>query len=154
MEKIMDNTCTTQIVKSGYARSHDTYEFIPLTLDNWKERKEGYQWAALDRSGNLRHIKITSIKTWKTRPNVVVHWKYGLYEYGYTDITEHGMIGVTLGFARRTYQSESGQAAIFILLAFVAIVICLYLCYSAVSELAGTQSLFSTLLNGIAEVAK
>jgi hypothetical protein len=35
----------------------------------------------LDRYGDIAQVKITSIKTWKTRPNIEVHCKYGMYEY-------------------------------------------------------------------------
>jgi hypothetical protein len=28
-------------------------------------------------------VKITSVKTWKRDPAIQVHWKYGLYDYGY-----------------------------------------------------------------------
>jgi hypothetical protein len=35
-----------------------------------------------DDNGRIAEVKITSVKTWKTRPDVGVGWKYGLYEYG------------------------------------------------------------------------
>ena len=37
----------------------------------------------LDQYGKIGEVKITSVKTWKTRPGYAdVHWKYGMYEYG------------------------------------------------------------------------
>jgi hypothetical protein len=35
-------------------------------------------------TGYVHVVTITSVKTWKRRPDVEVHWKYGLYEYGVT----------------------------------------------------------------------
>lgn len=41
----------------------------------------------LDRNGQVCQVSITSVKTWKTRPDVRIGWKYGLYEYGQELIT-------------------------------------------------------------------
>lgn len=41
----------------------------------------------LDLQGNIAEVKITSIKTWKTRPEIEVHCKYGMYEYFSDTIT-------------------------------------------------------------------
>lgn len=41
----------------------------------------------IDKYGDIREVKITSVKTWKTRPDIEVRWKYGLYEYGAELIT-------------------------------------------------------------------
>lgn len=35
----------------------------------------------LDRAGRIARVAITSVKTWKTRPEVEVHCKYGMYEF-------------------------------------------------------------------------
>lgn len=35
----------------------------------------------IDRHGNIARVAITSVKTWKTRPDVEVRCKFGLYEY-------------------------------------------------------------------------
>ncbi len=35
----------------------------------------------LDKYGKVATVKITSIKTWKTRPEIEIHCKYGMYEY-------------------------------------------------------------------------
>lgn len=44
----------------------------------------------LDRYGKIARVKITSVKTWKTRPNEIeVHCKFGLYEYFTLSIDEH-----------------------------------------------------------------
>lgn len=42
---------------------------------------------AIDRHGRIANVKITSVKTWKTRPDVRVGWKFGLYEFGQELIT-------------------------------------------------------------------
>lgn len=41
----------------------------------------------LDRNGRVARVAITSVKTWKTRPDVRIGWKFGLYEYGNDLIT-------------------------------------------------------------------
>lgn len=43
---------------------------------------------ALGKDGKVANVKITSLKTWKTRPDVKVGWKFGLYEYGQELITK------------------------------------------------------------------
>lgn len=123
------------LVKSGYSKDKTQFDFTPLTLESWKTPPaecDHYDIMALDRSGNARRIKITSIKTWKTRPDVEIHWKYGLYEFGITTLTPSGYTGVTLGYAIRqpaSHPTESGQMIIMamaglllILLALLAIV--------------------------------
>jgi hypothetical protein len=36
----------------------------------------------LDKNGNYRKVRITSVKLWKTKSmNCEIHCKYGLYEY-------------------------------------------------------------------------
>jgi hypothetical protein len=35
----------------------------------------------LDRAGRIAQVKITSVETWKRKPDVIVHCQYGLYEY-------------------------------------------------------------------------
>ena len=42
----------------------------------------------LDRQGKIANVKITSVKTWKTRPDELeVHCKFGLYEYFVVTVT-------------------------------------------------------------------
>jgi hypothetical protein len=36
--------------------------------------------------GDVIHTKVTSIKTWKKRPEIEIHLKYGLYKYAETTI--------------------------------------------------------------------
>ena len=36
----------------------------------------------MDDKGKIAEVSITSKKTWKTRPEIEIHWKFGLYEYG------------------------------------------------------------------------
>jgi hypothetical protein len=31
-------------------------------------------------------VRITSIKTWKRKPDIEVHWQYGLYRFGYETV--------------------------------------------------------------------
>lgn len=44
--------------------------------------KRPYHVHATDQAGRIVDLKITSVKTWKTRPEAEIHWKYGLYEFG------------------------------------------------------------------------
>lgn len=41
-----------------------------------------------DNYGRIGQVKILSVQTWKTRPDVKVSWKYGLYDYGKELITQ------------------------------------------------------------------
>lgn len=42
----------------------------------------------LDNRGYIAQVKITSVKTWRTRSDVHVHCKYGLYEFFVIKITD------------------------------------------------------------------
>jgi hypothetical protein len=57
-----------------------TRSFLQLTSDEAKTLSGHVLF--VDRYGDVRKAKVTSVKTWKTRPGCVeVHLKYGLYEY-------------------------------------------------------------------------
>lgn len=72
----------TFVATSRYDRSskpeEKNYRF--LSLQECKELK--YHALAIGRDGRIANVKITSVKTWKTRPNVKIGWKFGLYEFG------------------------------------------------------------------------
>ena len=64
------------------------------TLHNWEyltadecKKLSGY-CCIVDWKGDVARVKITKVKTWKTRSDIEVHWKFGLYEYGITLITD------------------------------------------------------------------
>lgn len=40
----------------------------------------------ISNQGDVKHVKITSVKTWKKRGEIQIGLKYGLYEYAYTTI--------------------------------------------------------------------
>ena len=90
---------TPYLVKSGYSKDKTVYQFTGLTLENWKTRPANSELMAVDKNENLRRVRMTSVKTWKTRQDIRIGWKYGLYEYGYTTITDSGQEGVILGWA-------------------------------------------------------
>jgi hypothetical protein len=90
---------TTMLVQSGYSKDKTVYQFTGLTLDNWRTLPDNCELMALDKNEKLRRVKMTSVKTWKTRSDVRIGWKYGLYEYGYTTLTADGQEGVILGWA-------------------------------------------------------
>lgn len=57
------------------------YEF--LTFEECKNLGSESHCHILDNNGKIAQVKITSVKTWKTRPNeLLIGWKFGLYEYG------------------------------------------------------------------------
>lgn len=55
-----------------------SYRF--LTLEECKSL-HGHS-LVIDRNGKIANVAITSIKTWKTRQDVQIGWKFGLYEFG------------------------------------------------------------------------
>jgi len=59
-----------------------------LTLNECKALDSGNHAQILDQFGRVAEVKITSVKTWKTRPDVQIGWKFGLYEYGKELITQ------------------------------------------------------------------
>jgi hypothetical protein len=60
-------------------------EYRFLTLEECKKLSSHAE--AMDQHGRIARVAITSIKTWKTRIDVLVGWKFGLYEYGKELIT-------------------------------------------------------------------
>ena len=38
-------------------------------------------YESLDRNGKVANVKVTSIKTWKTRSDIEVHCQFGKYEH-------------------------------------------------------------------------
>ena len=79
------------LVKSGYDRSKkpELFNVRQVTFQEALAARNTYNIGAIDLNGNWRKIKITSVKTWKRRPaDCEVHWKYGLYEYGYTSFID------------------------------------------------------------------
>jgi hypothetical protein len=53
------------------------------TAKNLKKGQEVYSKTMKNADGTPRMAKVTSVKTWKTRPDeVLVKTKRGLYEYG------------------------------------------------------------------------
>lgn len=70
---------------SRYDKKSTEKEYRLLTLEECK--KLSGHCDVIDRNGKIAHVKITSLKTWKTRQDVKVGWKFGLYEYGQELIT-------------------------------------------------------------------
>jgi hypothetical protein len=64
-------------------KTPDKYTFTPVSVS---DIRSGQTYYTPDDAGRMATVKITSVKTWKTRPDVEVHWKYGLYEYGHETI--------------------------------------------------------------------
>lgn len=74
-----------------------------LTIAQAKAIRPGtmlYSTRSYNKKGQPHAAKVTSIKTWKTRPlDVLISWKHGLYTYGKTDQTQLDQWALTLGEA-------------------------------------------------------
>ena len=76
------------------------YEF--LNLAECKNLRDSC--LIVDPQGKIANVRITSLKTWATRQDVQIGWKFGLYEYGKELITtdENQMF-----FVRKVESTES-----------------------------------------------
>ena len=79
----------TVTAKSGYAnRQKDPERTYPImTSEQARKLYSGAHVSFLDRNDTVRTAKVTSVKTWKTRPDVEIHIKYGMYENAITTFT-------------------------------------------------------------------
>lgn len=57
------------------------HNFDLLSWDEIKAIKTGDTILILDRHECAAPVKVTSVKTWKRRPDVDIHCKFGLYEF-------------------------------------------------------------------------
>lgn len=57
------------------AYEHMTYEQLHPILTHTSHIQ------ILDKNGDVARVKITSVKTWKRKPDILVSCKFGLYEY-------------------------------------------------------------------------
>jgi len=64
-------------------------KYRALTLDEMKNLVVGSRIPFIARGNVIKQIKVTSVKTWKTRRDVHVGLKYGLYEFGYSELIDH-----------------------------------------------------------------
>lgn len=78
----MENTTFKSTLRSDKRAKPEWREYRHLTFDEC--RKLSNHALYIDRQGKIASVKITTIKTWKTRPEIEVHCKFGLYEY-FTD---------------------------------------------------------------------
>ena len=68
------------VMRSDRRKNPEQVEYEYLTFDECKALTNHCH--ILDREGKIAQVKITSVKTWKTRPDEIeVHCKFGLYEY-------------------------------------------------------------------------
>ena len=75
-------------MRSDKRKNPESVEYEVLTFAECKALS-GHAYI-LDRQGKIANVKITSVKTWKTRPNEIeVHCKFGLYEYFTVTIDSH-----------------------------------------------------------------
>lgn len=69
-----------------YARSDRKKKPTPidvdyLSMEEIKSLHSGDSIHILDQNDRLAQVKITSIKTWKRKPDIEIHVKFGMYEY-------------------------------------------------------------------------
>lgn len=69
----------TTSLRSDKRKNPEQKNYEILTNDECKNLK-GHA-LILDRNNKIAQVKITSVKTWKTRPNIEVHCQFGLYEF-------------------------------------------------------------------------
>jgi hypothetical protein len=75
----------TTTMRGDNRKSPEIVKFEILTTDECKALT-GHAHI-LDRVGKVARVKITSVKTWKRRPDVEVRCQYGLYEHFKITIT-------------------------------------------------------------------
>ena len=52
------------------------------TFRQLKAGEVGYlHYYYMDTAGKMANVKVTSLKTWKRKPDVEIHCKFGLYEF-------------------------------------------------------------------------
>lgn len=72
---------------SGYDRKKvkEVKQYRVLEVEDVKRIPSYGHTTFLSVTGIVRNAKVTSVKTWKTRPNdITVNLKYGIYEYAST----------------------------------------------------------------------
>jgi hypothetical protein len=67
----------------GKQKTEVVHNYIRLTLEDMKSLKVGDSVPFLTRQDQVKEVKVTSVKTWKTRKDIRLGLKYGLYEYSY-----------------------------------------------------------------------
>lgn len=75
------------IMRGDKRKNSSIVNYEVLTFDECKAL--GGHTYILDRNNRIARVKITSIKTWKTRPTELeIHCKYGLYEFFVIKVNE------------------------------------------------------------------
>lgn len=79
----------TMMLASGYDKRKFP-EMLPYRNMTREEilRTHGKTVQMISLNGTVRNVKVTSIKTWKTRPDVEIGCKYGMYEFFTLSLTE------------------------------------------------------------------
>jgi hypothetical protein len=75
----MENTTFEAKLRSDKRKSPEMKQYRRLTFQECKNLSGHSLY--LDRFGQIATVKITTIKTWKTRPEIEIHCKFGMYEY-------------------------------------------------------------------------
>ena len=70
-------------IVDGYDRNKKRSILVRnLSYEEMKALSSNSQIMFISNNGEARRAKVTSVKRWKTRPDVEVHIKYGMYEFG------------------------------------------------------------------------
>lgn len=63
-------------------KNPDKVNYEVLTFEECKALASESHCHILDQQGKIARVKVTSVKTWKRRPDEMeIHCKFGLYEY-------------------------------------------------------------------------
>jgi hypothetical protein len=69
-------------IADGYDRRKRTVLVRRINNEEIAALKSGSRICFISNNGMLRRAKVTSVKRWKTKPDIEVHAKYGMYEFG------------------------------------------------------------------------
>jgi hypothetical protein len=65
----------------------DKHNYEYLTYDECRALKPSSRiYIFIPEEERVYLLNVTSIKTWKRTPQIEVHWKYGLYKFGYNTV--------------------------------------------------------------------
>lgn len=77
-----DNDIFTVTMRGDRHKHPKAIRVRESTFQELQTIRSGQHIDLLDKNGQLARVKVTSVKTWKRRPNDLdINCKYGLYEY-------------------------------------------------------------------------
>jgi hypothetical protein len=79
----------TTVLRSDKKKQPDIVKYELLSNNDCRNLIANSYCYILDSDKKAAKIKITSVKTWKRNTDIIVHCKYGLYEYFEIRITDN-----------------------------------------------------------------